>query len=264
MGATIDELSLADWRRQVAEIYTDLRRLACTDHAAALQHWRTERERLFRDHPQSPVVALARPSFRARHFDCDPAMRFELEVAPAPAAAAAQVSVPAAAQVLLPAAARTWEPAATAGSAAAPPDPGAAVNPARSASPFGLGFAGPLLDLPTSGGGAMAFRRIGSVEVPFPAGTRSLAVYWMEGYAGGLFVPFRDATNGHETYAAGRYAIDAAKSADLGGDPVRGTIVIDFNFAYQPSCAFDPRWSCPLAPRENWLDVPVRAGERIA
>jgi uncharacterized protein (DUF1684 family) len=86
----------------------------------------------------------------------------------------------------------------------------------------------------------------------------------MEGYAGGLFLPFRDATNGRETYGAGRYLLDAAKSADLGGDLRRGTLVLDFNFAYQPSCAFDPRWACPLAPPENWLDVEVRAGERIA
>ena len=110
----------------------------------------------------------------------------------------------------------------------------------------------------------MAFRRIGSVTVPFPAGERTLAVFWMEGYEGGLFLPFRDATNGHETYGAGRYLLDAAKSADLGGDIGRGTLRLDFNFAYQPSCAFDARWACPLAPPDNWLDLPVRAGERIA
>jgi uncharacterized protein (DUF1684 family) len=86
----------------------------------------------------------------------------------------------------------------------------------------------------------------------------------MEGYAGGLFLPFRDATNGTETYGAGRYLLDAAKSADLGGDLERGTLRLDFNFAYQPSCAFDPKWACPLAPPENWLDIPIRGGERIA
>ena len=122
----------------------------------------------------------------------------------------------------------------------------------------------PLLQLPVSGGGPMGFRRIGWLDVPFPAGARRLALFWMEGYAGGLFLPFRDATNGHETYGAGRYLLDAAKSADLGGDPGRGHATLDFNFAYQPSCAFDPRWACPLAPPENWLDIPIRAGERIA
>lgn len=127
------------------------------------------------------------------------------------------------------------------------------------ASPLGLGLA-----LPTSVGGSMAFRRIGWLDVPFHEGRRRLAVYWMEGYAGGLFIPFRDATNGAETYGAGRYLLDAAKSADLGGDPARRTLICDFNFSYQPSCAFDPQWACPLAPPENRLDVPVRAGERIA
>jgi uncharacterized protein (DUF1684 family) len=85
----------------------------------------------------------------------------------------------------------------------------------------------------------------------------------MAGYAGGLFIPFRDATNGAETYGAGRYLVDASKSADLGGDPVTGTMILDFNFAFQPSCAFDPRWACPLAPPENRLDIAIRAGERL-
>ena len=57
---------------------------------------------------------------------------------------------------------------------------------------------------------------------------------------------------------AGRYLLDAAKSADLGGDADRGTLILDFNFAYQPSCAFDPKWACPLAPPDNWLDIPIR------
>ncbi len=69
---------------------------------------------------------------------------------------------------------------------------------------------------------------------------------------------------GPETYGAGRYVLDAAKGADLGGDPAASRLVIDFNFAYQPSCAFDPRWACPLAPPENRLDLVVPAGERLA
>jgi uncharacterized protein (DUF1684 family) len=85
----------------------------------------------------------------------------------------------------------------------------------------------------------------------------------MSGYAGGLFIPFRDATNGSETYGAGRYLIDGAKSADLGGDATRGALILDFNFAFHPSCAFDPKWACPLAPPANRLDIPIRAGERL-
>ena len=101
------------------------------------------------------------------------------------------------------------------------------------------------------------------VVLPFADGPRPLSVFWMAGYAGGIFIPFRDATNGSETYGAGRYLVDAAKSADLGGDPAAGTLLLDFNFAIQPSCAFDTRWACPLAPPENRLDRPIRAGERL-
>ena len=119
------------------------------------------------------------------------------------------------------------------------------------------------LALPVSDGATMSFTRVGSLEIPFAAGARRLALYWMAGYAGGFFLPFRDATNGTETYGAGRYLLDAAKSADLGADG-DGRLVLDFNFAYQPSCAFDPRWACPLAPPENRLDIAIRAGERIA
>ena len=121
-----------------------------------------------------------------------------------------------------------------------------------------------LLALPNSGTDVLAFRPVGSLAIPFGAGPRRLSLFWMEGYAGGLFLPFRDATNGGATYGAGRYLLDGAKGADLGGDTARGTLVLDFNFSYQPSCAFDPRWSCPLAPPENRLDLAVEAGERIA
>ena len=134
-------------------------------------------------------------------------------------------------------------------------------EPTVVAGPLGLA---PALSLPNSGPDTLSFRRIGSVEIPFPDGPRSLSLFWMAGYSGGLFLPFRDATNGAETYGAGRYLIDSAKSADLGGDAVKGTLVCDFNFSFQPSCAFDPRWACPLAPPENRLDIPIRAGERIA
>ena len=118
------------------------------------------------------------------------------------------------------------------------------------------------LQLPMSVGEALDFRRIGWVEIPFAGGPRRLAIYWMAGYAGGLFLPFRDATNGDATYAAGRYLLDTAKSADLGVD-ADGRLVLDFNFAFHPSCAFDPVWSCPLAPPENRLDIAIEAGERL-
>ena|SRR3989442_6176341 len=68
-----------------------------------------------------------------------------------------------------------------------------------------------------------------------------------------LFIPFRDATSGRETYGAGRYL-----EVHAHGDQV----TIDFNYAYNPNCAYDPSWSCPLPPTENWLKVPIRAGEK--
>ncbi|HYZ62513.1 MAG TPA: DUF1684 domain-containing protein [Acetobacteraceae bacterium] len=88
-----------------------------------------------------------------------------------------------------------------------------------------------------------------------------LTVYWLLGYCGGAFLPFADATSGRETYGAGRYLLDTIKSADLGTTPT-GATVLDFNFAYNPSCAYSPRWSCPLAPQANRLPNPVRAGEK--
>jgi uncharacterized protein (DUF1684 family) len=232
-----DVLSLADWRRTIATLYADVRRIAETDVPAALAHWRATRERLYRDHPQSPVPAARRAAFRAVHFDHDPALRFHVPVE---------------------AIETTGTDAADGLDGATPIDFG--TGPGASAP--ATAPAGPV-QLPVSGGGLMAFRRFGAMTVPFPAGARRLEVYWMEGYAGGLFLPFRDATNGSETYGAGRYLLDAAKSADLGGDAGNGTLVLDFNFAFQPSCAHDPKWACPLAPPANRLDLPVRAGERL-
>ncbi len=245
-----DELQLADWRRQVADLYAEVRRLAAGDVFAALTVWRAERERLFRDHPMSPVPAAKRRDFSARHFEYDPTLRFEVVVSTAPPTG------PAGASPLAPAGVTPLAPA---------PEVGAApLEAPGSSTPLGAPLAAPL-SLPNSGADTLSFRRIGAVEIPFAEhGPRALSLFWMEGYSGGLFLPFRDATSGTETYAAGRYLLDGAKSADLGGDPQRGSLILDFNFAYQPSCAFDPRWACPLAPPENRLDIPIRAGERIA
>jgi uncharacterized protein len=87
-----------------------------------------------------------------------------------------------------------------------------------------------------------------------------LLLYWLSGYGGGLFLPFRDRTAGGETYGAGRYLLDTIKGADLGMAGHR--LILDFNFAYNPSCAYDPAWSCPLAPPENHLAIALRCGER--
>ncbi|MGH2682242.1 MAG: DUF1684 domain-containing protein [Actinomycetota bacterium] len=90
----------------------------------------------------------------------------------------------------------------------------------------------------------------------------ALGLYWIEAYGGGVFLSFRDATSGADTYGAGRYLLDTVKGADLGSEG--GRLVLDFNFAYQPSCSYDPAWVCPLAPPENRLPVEVRVGERTS
>ena len=76
-----------------------------------------------------------------------------------------------------------------------------------------------------------------------------------------MFLPFADRTSGQETYAAGRYLLDSVKGADL-GLAANGHVILDFNFCYFPSCAYSPRWVCPLAPETNRLPSLVRAGER--
>jgi uncharacterized protein len=113
-----------------------------------------------------------------------------------------------------------------------------------------------------SGDGSTRFVRIGIVEFEAAGNQGRLEVLWLDSYGGGIFLPFRDATNGGPTYGGGRYLLDTVKGADLGhaGDE----IVLDFNFAFHPSCVHSERWSCPLAPPANRLSFPVEAGERLA
>src|SRR5229473_1927778 len=82
-----------------------------------------------------------------------------------------------------------------------------------------------------------------------PSGRGARELYWLEGYGGGVFLPFGDRTSGRGTYGGGRYLLDTVKGSYLGGDD--RTLVLDFNFAYNPSCSYDPRWACPLTPSAN-------------
>jgi hypothetical protein len=108
----------------------------------------------------------------------------------------------------------------------------------------------------TSTGADIAFVRFGRVTLPM--GT--LDVFWLDSYGGGIFLPFRDAGAGDTTYGGGRYLLDTAKGADLGGSAV-DRLTLDFNFAYHPSCYYAPQWSCPLAPPDNWLSAAIPVGE---
>jgi uncharacterized protein (DUF1684 family) len=190
-------LQLAQWRRNVGELYAQVRRLGAGE--AAWDAWRQGKERLYREHPQSPVAMDRRAAYRFACFPHDAALRVLAE--------------------LTPSAARHID-----GDDEVP-----------------------------------GMTQVGTLRFALGGAGHELGAYWLDGYAGGLFVPFADATSGSETYGGGRYALDTAKGADLGTDG--GRIVLDFNFAYAPSCAHDARWRCPLAQPNNRLRIPVRAGE---
>jgi uncharacterized protein (DUF1684 family) len=198
-----DALHLADWRRQVAEVYAQVR--SAPTPADGWEHWRRERDRLFLQHEQSPLPAHMRTADRLpRYFPYDSSRRVLAVVEECQ------------------------------------PEP---------------------VQLPPSSGEPVPAHRVGTARFDIGGQACSLALYWLDEYSGGLFVSFRDATSGVETYGSGRYIIDSAKGADLGTDGDR--LVLDFNFSYQPSCSYADSWSCPLPPRDNWLSVAVRAGERL-
>jgi hypothetical protein len=108
--------------------------------------------------------------------------------------------------------------------------------------------------------GLIALEQFGQVSFQVPTGSGKLGLFWIAGYGGGLFLPFGDATNGTQTYGGGRYLYDTIKGADLGA--TRSELVLDFNYAYHPSCYHNPRWVCPLAPPQNKLTFPILAGEK--
>ena len=193
------ELELLDWKRQIFELYADVR--AAAEPERAWERWRAARDELFRAHPQSPLPPEAREGFAGLpYFAYEPSWRVLAEVEPA----------------------------------------------------------GPeLCEIAGSARSVTRFRRFATARLE--AG--SLELYWLEGYGGGVFLPFADATRGRETYGAGRYLLDTVKGAELGVQ--EGKLVLDFNFAYNPSCSYDPRWACPLSPPANRLAFEVRAGERM-
>jgi uncharacterized protein (DUF1684 family) len=114
------------------------------------------------------------------------------------------------------------------------------------------------LELPTADDGVVPLDRIGTVSL---GDLGTLDVWWLGGYGGGVFLPLRDGSAGRTTYGGGRYLLDTVKGADLGSDGDR--LVVDLNFAYHPSCTYDPRWSCPLAPEGDRIPAVVEAGEQL-
>ncbi len=196
-----DYVTLLDWRRRVADMYSGVRAKLPTDPPAAHTLWRSTRDELFRTHPQSPLLESDRPTFGGLpYYDYDPRFAKRGKVRPLPEER---------------------------------------------------------YDVGTSTGGVIPFVRFGAVDLD----VGSLEIFWLDAYSGGVFLPFRDATAGKTTYGGGRYLLDTAKSADLGA--IGDELVLDFNFAYHPSCRYDPKWVCPLAPPGNRLQVAIEAGERM-
>jgi uncharacterized protein len=199
MATITATLQLADYRRQVGQLYAAVR--AESDPARAHVFWQARRDELFRTHPQSPLP----PGDPLRdtglpYWNYRPELRFTLPVLPS--------------------------------------------------DPLDL-------DVPTDNDGTTSMTRVGHVEF-LGAG---LDVWWLRQYGGGLFVPIRDGSAGRGSYGGGRYALDTAKGADLGGPADH--IVLDLNFLYHPSCRYDSAWQCPLAPPGNTISLPVEAGERM-
>lgn len=108
---------------------------------------------------------------------------------------------------------------------------------------------------------SFTLERVARLAFTLASGEAAVDLHWIGGYGGGAFVPVRDATSGKTTYGGGRYVLDTIKGADLG--TVGDKLALDFNFAYSPSCSYDPGWSCPLAPDGNRLEVAITAGERL-
>jgi uncharacterized protein (DUF1684 family) len=111
------------------------------------------------------------------------------------------------------------------------------------------------------GDGVVTIRAVGELELPGTLKNSRVTLWWVEVYAGGLFLPLRDGTAGDTSYGGGRYLLDTAKGADLGSDGQR--LVVDLNFLYHPSCRYSDAWTCPLADDANRVPGQVCAGERM-
>lgn len=211
-------LDLYDWRLRVMRFYQERDEALCAgdDERTVLERFRTQKDQLFKTHPQSPLNAVARRSFsNLAYFSYAPELRVEAELTPA--------------------------------------EESGTVDAAE--------------------GGEMPLQLAARVAFSIGGVAAQLPVYWIDVYGGGLFLPFRDATCPDESYGGGRYLFDTAKGSTFEWiapealEPGRagyagGRIMLDFNYAYNPSCAYDARWLCPLARRESTLPFPLRAGER--
>jgi uncharacterized protein (DUF1684 family) len=218
--AAADTLALLDWKRRVFSLYAEIRAARVPEEAWGM--WRETRDELFLTHPQSPAPGYSGLSY----YDYDPRARVLAELE----------DVEASAQPVESSGDFVRSGAGKAGTSA----PGRAPSSLRPQP--------------------MLFKPFARAHFALRGERLALELDWLEGYGGGLFLSFRDATSGRETYGGGRYLLDTVKGADLGEED--GRLVLDFNFAYNPSCSYDPSWVCPLAPPANRLPIAVEAGER--
>jgi len=204
MSAPANPFALAGWRRSMAVEYAAVRS-GVADPEGAATRFRAARDRLFIEHPESPIAPERRRDWRGvSWYPYTPAWRLTGVIEIAPKRQHFEISL--------------------------------------------------------ATDGILGCTRIGQVRFIVGGRAAHLAIYWLEGYGGGIWLPFTDATSGADTYGGGRYLYDTIKGADLGAG--ERELVLDFNYAYNPSCAYDERWSCPLAPAENRLAFAVPAGER--
>lgn len=108
--------------------------------------------------------------------------------------------------------------------------------------------------IPTSTGGSRKYLKIGDLNFKLNGLDFSLSAF-AENLTSDIFVPFRDSTNGEETYSAGRYLY--AHQPKSGNETI-----LDFNLAFNPNCAYSPNFACTLPPKENFLKVEIKAGEK--
>jgi uncharacterized protein (DUF1684 family) len=108
------------------------------------------------------------------------------------------------------------------------------------------------LNITSSTGNTTSYRAAGHMDLAIDEESHRLIV--LHGEKGDIFIPFRDATSGAGSYGGGRYVPAVPESPE--------TMIIDFNLALNPWCAYDDEFSCPLPPVDNWLRVPIPAGEK--
>ena len=203
MLSATDTISLASWRRSVAEMYAEVR--SSDDPALAWYTFVDGRNNLFKEHTQTPLNAQHRAGFKGL-----PYFAYDQNL--------------------------------------------------RTMGRINYNVEPEIFRVELQDDGLLQYQRVATVHFRFDTRPLHLSLFWIMGYGGGLFLPFKDGTSGRETFGGGRYLYDTIKGADLGA--YGETITLDFNFAYNPSCAYNARYSCPLTPPENYLPQEIRAGEK--